>query len=119
LKDYELVVIFRPILEEQPLEQEIEKVSGVIKDQNGKILEVDRWGKKPLAFEMQRERNGVYVLIRFRGEASSLSELNRLLRLNEQVLRHRVLLAGKAGTGVEGVLQAEEEEPVEEDELQE
>lgn len=88
-----MLLILRPALEEAGLEEEIEKISGLIKN-DGTVTEINRWGKKPLSYEIGRERNGVYVLFRFQSEPSLLPDLQRELRLDEHVLRQRIVLSG-------------------------
>jgi len=87
-----MIIIFSPGLEEAGLEEEIEKVSGLIKN-DGIVTEINRWGKKPLSYEIGKERNGTYVLFEFQGEPSLLPELRRELKLDEKVLRHRIVLS--------------------------
>ena len=93
MRGYELIVILSPGLEEAGLEEEIEKVSGLIEN-DGTVTEIDRWGKKPLSYEIDKERNGIYVLFRFQSEPSLLPELRRELKLDEKVLRQRIVLSG-------------------------
>ncbi len=88
-----MIVIFRPALEEAGLEEEIEKVSGLIKN-DGTVTEINRWGTKALSYEIAKERNGIYVLFRFQSEPSVLPELRRELQLDEHVLRQRIVLSG-------------------------
>jgi small subunit ribosomal protein S6 len=123
LRAYDLVVIYRPATEDVVLEQEIDKVSSLVKTSGGEMIEINRWGKKPLGYEIRAERTGIYVIFKFRSESSVLSEIDRELGLNENVLRQRVLLSKsvpqeapapdeEAGKGVEAL----DEEPDSEDE---
>jgi len=114
LRDYELVVIFKPSVEDQTLEQEIEKVSGLVGEGGGQVMEVNRWGKKPLGYDIQGERNGTYVLFRFRSEPSVLLDMRKHLQLDEHVLRHRMLLSQTSKGGSEEVAEAADEVPAEE-----
>lgn len=110
MREYELVIIFNPGVEDQTLEEEIEKVSGLAGKDGGKVTEINRWGKKPLGYEIQKERNGIYVLFRFQSEPSVLLEMRKYLQLNEHVLRHRVLLSEtRRGREPEEVLEAAED----------
>ena len=92
MREYEMIIILSPGLEEAGLEEEIEKISGLIEN-DGTVIEIDRWGKKPLSYEIGKERNGIYVLFRFRSEPSLLPELRAELKLDEKVLRQRIVLS--------------------------
>ena|GEM_PF-2238489 len=96
MRGYDLVVIYRPGIEETVLEEHIEKVSSMVQDSGGETIEINRWGKKPLGYEIGGERSGIYVVFKFRTESSILSGINKELNLNESVLRQRVLLSGSA-----------------------
>ena len=93
MRVYDFVVIYRPATEDAMLEEEIGKVSEVVKEAGGETLEINRWGKKPLGYEIRGERSGIYVVFKFRTETSVLAQIKKQLDLNESVLRQRVLLA--------------------------
>jgi ribosomal protein S6 len=93
LRAYDFVVIYRPATEEAMLEEEIGKISEVVNEAGGETIEINRWGKKPLGYEIRGERSGVYVVFKFRTEAPVLAKLKKQLDLNESVLRQRVLIA--------------------------
>jgi small subunit ribosomal protein S6 len=113
LRAYDLVVIYRPATEDAVLEEEIDKVSSLVKNSGGETVEINRWGKKPLGYEIGGERTGIYVVFKFRGESSLLPEINKELGLNENVLRQRVLVSPHAAEdAVAEEPEAEEEEKV-------
>jgi small subunit ribosomal protein S6 len=88
IKDkYETTFILEPGYDEAKAGEEIEKVSQWIKDLGGEVLEVQRWGKRRLAYEINRKRDGVYTLVLYRGPGTLVKEIERRLRLNEAVLR--------------------------------
>jgi small subunit ribosomal protein S6 len=116
LRDYDLVVIYKSELEDQALEQEIDKVTQVMKEGSADISEIDRWGKKPLGYQISSERTGTYVVFRFRGGPSLLPELKRELALNENVLRHRVFLSSVSSKVSEETTQKSEDEQPDGDE---
>jgi small subunit ribosomal protein S6 len=87
LREYETVFILDPTLEENKVNEEVERASGVIRDQGGTVGEVERWGRRRLAYEIGKRRDGVYTLIRYHAEGPTVKELERRLRLNETVLR--------------------------------
>ena len=115
MRGYDLIVIYRPGMEETALEEQIEKVSSLVKDTGGETVEINRWGKKPLGYEIGGERTGFYVVFKFRAESSVLSEVNKELSLNESVLRQRVLLSGSAPEPAQEESEADEDSEEESD----
>jgi small subunit ribosomal protein S6 len=93
LKEYETVIVLEPTLDEGRVNQEIETVSNVIAQGGGEVLEVQRWGRRRLAYEVRRRREGIYSLIRFRSERGVLEELERRFKLNESMMRHLTVLS--------------------------
>ena len=87
LREYETVFILDPTLEDNKVNEEVDRASGVIKDHGGTVGEVERWGRRRLAYEIGKRRDGVYTLIRYQAEGPAVKELERRLRLNETVLR--------------------------------
>jgi len=87
LREYETVFILDPTLEDNKVNEEVDRASGVIKDHGGTVAEVERWGRRRLAYEIGKRRDGVYTLIRYQAEGPAVKELERRLRLNETVLR--------------------------------
>ena len=85
---YELMFILDPALAEEAVEAELKAAQDMITREEGAILEVQRWGKKRLAYEIERRKEGYYVLIRFTGGAKLIDELERHFKLNEAALRH-------------------------------
>jgi small subunit ribosomal protein S6 len=110
LRDYDLVVIYKSELEDQALEQEIDKITQVMKEGSTEISEIDRWGKKPLGYQISGERTGTYVVFRFKGAPSLLPGLEKELALNENVLRHRVFLSPASSKVSEETTQKSEDE---------
>jgi small subunit ribosomal protein S6 len=84
---YETTFILEPGLDESRVNDEIERVSQWIKELGGEVLEVQRWGKRRLAYEIHRKRDGIYTLILFQGEGPMIKEVERRLGLNESVMR--------------------------------
>jgi len=84
---YETVYILEPGFDEARTEEEANKVSGWIKDLGGEVVEVQKWGKRRLAYEIERKRDGVYTLIVWDGAGPMVKELERRMRLNESVMR--------------------------------
>ncbi len=88
LRDYELVLIISPEVEEEQLNAAIDNVSRFITGKDGTVADVDQWGKRKLAYPIGRFREGNYVLTRFKLKPASGKELEANLRISEEVLRH-------------------------------
>ena len=84
---YETTFILEPGLDENRIVEEIERVSQWIRDLGGEVLEVQRWGKKRLAYEIEKKRDGIYTLMLYQAAGSAVKEIERRLRLNESVMR--------------------------------
>jgi len=84
---YETTFILEPGLDEARINDEVERASQWIKDLGGEVVEVQRWGKRRLAYEIAKKRDGIYTLIVHQGEGPQIKELERRLRLNESVMR--------------------------------
>lgn len=87
MRNYEVVFIAHPDLEEAAFKELNERVQGWIKEAGGKIGKVDVWGKRKLAYEIRKESEGLYVVLQTEMEPSFCAELERNLRLQEPVMR--------------------------------
>jgi small subunit ribosomal protein S6 len=84
---YETTFILEPGFDDGRINEEVERVSQWIKDLGGEVLEVQRWGKKRLAYEIEKKRDGIYTLMLYQAAGPTVKELERRLRLNEAVMR--------------------------------
>ena len=91
---YETTFILEPGLDENRVNEEIERVSQWIRDLGGEVLEVQRWGKRRLAYEINKKRDGVYTMIKHESTGDTVKELERRLRLNDSVMRVLTVIAG-------------------------
>ena len=85
---YELAVVLSVKLEEEERAAAIEKVKGYITRFNGNVTGVDEWGKKRLAYEIQKSREAYYYFIQFDAEADAPAQLEANIRIMESVLRY-------------------------------
>jgi len=88
LRDYELVVIISPEVADDGLDSIMDNISRLITQDGGTVDEVDRWGKRKLAYPIKHFLEGNYVLVRCKLKATSGKELEASLRISEEVLRH-------------------------------
>ena len=94
MRRYETMYILRPRLEEEALGAAVERFKSVVEEQGGTVDRVDRWGKRRLAYEIAKEKEGYYVVMRFSAEPPAVKELDRLFKISGDVLRHIIVLTG-------------------------
>jgi small subunit ribosomal protein S6 len=85
------MVILDPSLEERTIAPSLDAFLSVVKKDGGSIDKVDIWGKRRLAYEIDKHAEGIYAVIDLQAEPASVLELDRQLNLNESVLRTKVL----------------------------
>ncbi|GAA1586320.1 hypothetical protein ACIFOC_02623 [Leucobacter aridicollis] len=90
---YELMVILDPGIDERTVAPSMEKFLSVITNANGEIENVDIWGKRRLAYEINKQAEGIYVVVNFTATPEATAELDRQLGISEAVLRTKVLRA--------------------------
>ena len=110
---YETTFILEPGLDENRVNEEIEKVSGWIRDLSGEVIEVQRWGKRRLAYEINKKRDGIYTLVLHESPGPVVREVERRMSLDESVLRvlsvlHVPIEVPPAAEGEAAVAAAEE-----------
>ncbi|MBE9482977.1 MAG: 30S ribosomal protein S6 [Chloroflexi bacterium] len=88
MRDYELVLIISPEVVEEKFDATIDSISQFITEKGGTISDVDRWGKRRLAYPIDHFMEGSYVLAHFRLKPALSKELEANLRISEEVLRH-------------------------------
>lgn len=84
---YETTFILEPGLDETRVNEEVEKVSGWIAELGGQVLDVQRWGKRRLSYEIHKKRDGIYTHILHESPGPVVREIERRMRLGELVLR--------------------------------
>lgn len=90
MRDYEVVLIIHPDLDEAAFTAAVEKVSGWITTAGGTVNKVDVWGRQRMAYAILKQREGQYVLLNVQMPAEFITELERNLRLHEPVLRYMI-----------------------------
>ncbi len=101
--DYEVTYILRPNLEEAEVEERSNAIAETLKNNGGTVLNIERLGKKRLAYEINDVRDGIYVIMRFQSEAAASKELERQLTLNENVMRSLFVKLDKHALAAEKV----------------
>jgi small subunit ribosomal protein S6 len=88
MKEYESIFVLDPGVDDAQVDVELEKIREYITVGQGEITEIQKWGRRKLAYEINKKREGIYTLIRFKSEADLPAELDRRYRLNEKMIRH-------------------------------
>jgi small subunit ribosomal protein S6 len=99
MRRYELMLLFRPDLEDDKLQSAVEKVTRAIVNAGGALTKVSPWGKRRLAYDIKHFRDASYFLIHFDISPAAVREIERGLLISEEILRHMVVLLDEpAGT---------------------
>ena len=93
---YELMVILDPEIDERTVAPSLDKFLNVIRNDGGTIDSVDIWGRRRLAYEINKKTEGIYAVVQLTANASATVELDRQLKLSEAVMRTKVLRAEEA-----------------------
>jgi small subunit ribosomal protein S6 len=91
LRPYEVMVILDAGLEEEAIRASVDRAVELIRSRGGNPGRVDRWGKRRFAYELKHRWEGYYVLIDTQAEPAVMAELDRMLFLADEVLRHKVI----------------------------
>ena len=91
LRDYEMILIISPDVVDDKFGATVDNVSQFITERGGIIAEVERWGKRRLAYPIKHVLEGSYLLVRFRSRPSSSKELTAGLQISEEVLRYMLI----------------------------
>ena len=93
MHQYELMVILDPEVDERTVGPSLDKFLGVIRNDGGTIDNVDIWGRRRLAYEINKKSEGIYAVVNFTANSAATVELDRQLKLSEAVMRTKVLRA--------------------------
>lgn len=90
-RQYELIYVLSPEMDEEGVKEFHTQISEIVENLGGEIETTDNWGRRRLAYEIKKHREGTYVLELINGPGVMVGELDRRLRVNDQVLRHIVV----------------------------
>ncbi|HET7356681.1 MAG TPA: 30S ribosomal protein S6 [Nocardioidaceae bacterium] len=91
MRAYEVMVILDPNLEERTVAPSLDTYLNVVRKDGGSVDNVDIWGRRRLAYEVDKHAEGIYAVIDLQAEPATVKELDRQLSLNESVLRTKVV----------------------------
>ena len=90
MNKYEVMYIISPTVEEEQVKALVEKFNELISE-HGEIEKVEEWGRKKLAYEVQDQKEGYYVLVYFTANPEFPAELERIFKINEDILKYLIL----------------------------
>jgi len=91
VRRYELMVILDPDLEERTVAPSLDRYLGLVRQDGGTVDSVDVWGRRRMAYEINKRAEGIYAVVELTAEPATVKELDRQLTLNESVLRTKVI----------------------------
>jgi small subunit ribosomal protein S6 len=96
MHQYELMVILDPEIDERTVAPSLDKFLNVVRNDGGTVDNVDIWGRRRLAYEINKKSEGIYAVVKLTAEGDTTKELDRQLKLSEAVMRTKVLRAEEA-----------------------
>jgi small subunit ribosomal protein S6 len=102
VRHYELVVILEPSLDERTIAPSLETFLNVVRKDGGTVENVEVWGRRRLAYEIEKHAEGIYAVLDVNCEPATVKEMDRQLALNESILRTKVMRRDPAFAGRRG-----------------
>jgi len=91
LRKYETIYVIRPEQEDDKYTEIIEKYKSLIENNGGEITNIDKWGKRRLAYEIAHLKEGFYVVVKFNAEPQVAEELDRVYKISDEIIRHIIV----------------------------
>ncbi len=89
-RKYEAFYIVKPDLTDADVQKIADRFKGIVEDKGGTVEKAGKWDKRKLAYEVAGYKEGTYVLMNFEADAKLPAELNRLMRISDDIVRHRI-----------------------------
>ncbi|HVM67901.1 MAG TPA: 30S ribosomal protein S6 [Acidimicrobiales bacterium] len=101
MRPYEVMIIFDAGLEEETIRAVLDRATEALTSRGGTVARVDRWGRRRFAYELKHRLEGYYVVVEANAEPAAMAEMDRVLSLADEALRHKVIrvpdsVAGRA-----------------------
>ncbi len=93
MRTYEVLLILDPAWTDERVETEVSALRGLLEREGATVQEIQKWGKKRLAYELKKVKEGHYVVIRCTGPGPMVAEVDRQLKITEGVMRHMIVVA--------------------------
>ncbi len=110
LRQYETTFVIDAYLSNEQIEEKIQTYSKLIEENEGKIINIDRWGKRRLAYEIAKKQYGYYVYVRFEAPGTIVQIIERDYKLDDDIIRYLTVLVPKAAIKEEVRLQNQKDE---------
>ncbi|MBI3811167.1 MAG: 30S ribosomal protein S6 [Nitrospirae bacterium] len=111
MQTYETIFIIRPNLTDEEVTKVVEKMKAVVVKSGGAILQAENWGKRKLAYEVEREKKGTYVIFRFSGDGKIINDLEHTYRMEDGIIKFLTVKPSKGDPGTLVMPTAEEGRP--------
>jgi len=95
VRNYECMIILEPALEAEAIDSLVARFSDIITKNGGKVENVNKWGKRRLAYQIGQNTEGYYVIFTMQGENQTINELDRILKITDGVVRHMIVRLGE------------------------
>lgn len=92
MRGYEIMLILSAEADESVVATAVDRITKVVSESGGEVSNVDRWGRRRFAYELQHLTEGYYVVVNFTAEPTVQAELDRVLNLADEIIRHKVML---------------------------
>jgi small subunit ribosomal protein S6 len=94
-RQYEVMLILDPRLDDANIQQAVDRYVGVISQRGGEATKVDHWGRRKFSYEINHLNEGYYVVADVAAEPATMTELDRVLGLADELIRHKIVRPGK------------------------
>lgn len=91
MRKYEIMIIIDPSVDERQVDSLMERYLKVVTDEKGSVDNVDVWGKRRLAYDINKKSEGIYVVLQVTCEPATVQEVDRLLAIDEKIMRTKVM----------------------------
>lgn len=91
MRKYEVMYILRPDLQEEANKASVERFASIVTNDGGEMEKLQEMGKRRLAYEIKDQREGFYVLMNFKSEPQAVSELERVMKISDDVVRYLIV----------------------------
>ena len=95
IRNYEMMIIVNTDLSEEDINKTIDGATNLIKENNGEILDIDKWGKRHLAYPINKKKDAYYYIVYFQIDSEKIIELEKKYKLMENILRYLILIPKK------------------------
>jgi small subunit ribosomal protein S6 len=92
MRRYEIMLILPPDADDQVIGGATDRIAQILAERGGEIVKVDRWGRRRLSYEINRQAEGFYVVVECQADPTAITELDRVLTLADEVIRFKVVV---------------------------